>query len=60
MKLTQRQEFRSGTRPFIFHIVLIPLESYESNYFPSSYGEIEGQTELFSLGMATSLGEEKH
>ena len=28
---------------------------YESNYSPSSYGQIVGQTRFFSLGEATSL-----
>ena len=34
-------------------------KGYESNYFPSSYGQIVGQTRFFSLGEATSLGEGK-
>ena len=29
------------------------------DYSPSCYGYIVGQTELFNLGMATGLGEEK-
>ena len=36
-----------------------PTERYESNYSPSSYGLIVGQTRFFSLGEATSLGEGK-
>ena len=42
---------------FIWH--LYPWEWYESNYSPSSYGQIVGQTDSFSLGEATSLGEGK-
>ena len=34
-------------------------EKYESNYSPSSYGQIVGQTGIFDLGEATSLGEGK-
>ena len=34
-------------------------ERYESNYSPSSYGSIVGQTRFFCLGEATSLGEGK-
>ena len=32
---------------------LISFERYESNYSPSSYGQIVGQTEFFDLCMST-------
>ena len=35
---TRGLEFISWTRLIAFHIALIPLERYESNYSPSSYG----------------------
>ena len=37
-KWTRRFEFKSWTRLIAFHIALIPLGRYESNYSPSSYG----------------------
>ena len=35
---TRRHEFKSSSRLIAFHIALIPLERYESNNSPSSYG----------------------
>ena len=58
-KWTRRLEFKSWTRLIAFHIVLNPWERYESNYSPSSYGSIVGQTVFFSHGEVTSLGEGK-
>ena len=37
-KWTRRHEFKFWTRLIAFHIALIPLGRYESNYSPSSYG----------------------
>ena len=34
----RRHEFKSWTTLIAFHVALIPLERYESNYSPSSYG----------------------
>ena len=34
-------------------------ERHEPNYFPTNYGWIVGQTDLFNVGMATSLREGK-
>ena len=47
----------SPERAFV-HFTFI-WERYASNYSPSSYGQIEGQTGLFSLGMGTGFGEGK-
>ena len=41
----------------VFHIV--PWERYETSYSPACYGLTAGQTGIFNLAMATSLGEEK-
>ena len=38
---------------YILHSTNNPWERYESNYSPSSYGQIVGQTEFFSLGEVT-------
>ena len=42
----------------ILHSANTWVERYEYNYSPSSYEETEEQSEFFSLGMATSIGEE--
>ena len=55
-KWTRRHEFKSWTRLIAFHIALIPLDPL---ILPSTMGKIVGQTEFFSLGEATSLGEGK-
>ena len=47
------------TRILLFHIMLILIEKYASNYSFSSYGKIIGQTGLFSLGIATGLAVRK-
>ena len=36
-----------------------PRKKYEYNYSPSSYRQVVGRTGLFSLSMATSVGEGK-
>ena len=48
-KWTQQHKFKFWTRLIAFHIALIPWERYESNYSPSSYGQIVGQTGFFSF-----------
>ena len=42
-----------------FTLLEYPGERYKSNYSSSSYGWIVEQTVLFSLGLATNLGEGK-
>ena len=37
----------------------VSWKKYETNYSPSSYGQIVGQTEHFNFGMETNLGEGK-
>ena len=49
-KRTRRHEFKSWTR-----LIALPWERYESNYSPSSYGKIVGQTRVFRLDEATNL-----
>ena len=39
--------------------MLIPFEKYEPNDSPNSYGQIEGQTGFFNLGMPTGPKEIK-
>ena len=43
----------------VYSTVSADWERYESNYSPSSNGQIVGQTEFFSLMEASSLGEGK-
>ena len=51
-KWTRRHEFKSWTRLIAFHIALIPLGKVWIQLFSLQLG----QTRLFSLGEATSLG----
>ena len=53
-------EFKSWTRLIAFHIALIPYaKGMNPIILPPAMGRIVGQTRLFSLGEATSLGEGK-
>ena len=58
-KWTWWHKFKPWMRLIVFHIALIPLGKVISNYSPSSYRYIVGQTRFFSLVEATSLGEGK-
>ena len=57
-KWTQRHKFKFWTRLIAFHIALIPFGKVCIQLFSLQLWVIVGQTVFFSLGKASSLGEE--